>query len=56
METQEVTDEALVDTITKVIRKGYKIHDRLIKPVTVVVGKAKQEVKESENDNSQVEA
>ena len=56
METQEVTDETLVDTITKVIRKGYKIYDRLIKPVTVVVGKAKQEVKESENDNSQVEA
>ena len=56
METIEVEDEGLVDTIIKVIRKGYKIHDRLIKPVTVVVGKAKQEVKESENDNSQVEA
>ena len=56
METQEVSDEALVDTITKVIRKGYKIHDRLIKPVTVVVGKAKQEVKESENEESQEQA
>lgn len=53
METIEVEDEALVDTITKVIRKGYKIHDRLIKPATVIVGKAKkvEEVKENENEN-----
>lgn len=52
METIEVEDEALVDTITKVIRKGYKIHDRLIKPATVIVGKAKkvEEVKENENE------
>lgn len=53
METIEVEDEALVGTITKVIRKGYKIHDRLIKPATVIVGKAKkvEEVKENENEN-----
>ena len=54
METQEVEDEALVNKIVKVIRKGYKIHDRLIKPVTVVVGKAKQEVQE--NNESQEQA
>ena len=54
METQEVEDEALVDTVTKVIRKGYKIHERLIKPVTVIVGKAK-EVK-NENNESQENA
>lgn len=41
METEEVSDENLNDTITKVLRKGYKIHDRLIKPATVVVGKLK---------------
>ena len=47
-------DEALVNKITKVIRKGYKIHDRVITPATVVVGKAKQvkeEVKETESEN-----
>ena len=54
METQEVEDEALIDTITKVVRKGYKIHERLIKPVTVIVGKAK-EVK-NENNESQENA
>ena len=52
METQEVEDETLVNKITKVIRKGYKIHDRLIKPATVIVGKAKQENKETENSQA----
>ena len=53
METVEVEDEALVNCVTKVIRKGYKIHDRVITPTTVVVGKAKaqEEVKETENVN-----
>lgn len=58
METQEVEDEALVNKITKVIRKGYKIHDRLIKPATVIVGKAKvkEEVNNEENENKQANA
>ncbi len=56
METQEVSDEKLDNTITKIIRKGYKIHDRLIKPVAVVVGKLKkdeevEEVKDNKIDN-----
>ena len=51
METIEVEDEALVDTIIKVIRKGYKIHDRLIKPATVIVGKAKKVEEVTENEN-----
>ena len=51
METQEVEDLSLVNKITKVVRKGYVIHDRLIKPATVVVGKAKQEVKEENNES-----
>lgn len=49
METQEVEDPNLVDCVVKIIRKGYKIHDRLIKPTLVIVGKAKEN-----NDNSQV--
>lgn len=57
METQEVEDEVLVDKVTKVIRKGYKIHDRLIKPTTVIVGKKKvNEVKENNENNTQAEA
>lgn len=51
METIEVEDEGLVDTIIKVIRKGYKIHDRLIKPATVIVGKAKKVEEVTENEN-----
>lgn len=51
METQEVDDPKLVDCVVKIIRKGYKIHDRLIKPTLVIVGKAK-DVKD-ENENSQ---
>ena len=58
METQEVEDEVLVDKVAKVIRKGYKIHDRLIKPATVIVGKKKvnEEVKENNENNTQAEA
>lgn len=58
METQEVEDEVLVDKVTKVIRKGYKIYDRLIKPATVIVGKKKvnEEVKENNENNTQAEA
>ncbi|MCI5746111.1 MAG: nucleotide exchange factor GrpE [Erysipelotrichaceae bacterium] len=49
LETQEVEDESLVNKIIKVIRKGYKIHDRLLKPATVIVGKSKEvEVKNEE--------
>lgn len=50
METEEVSDEAMVNKIVKVIRKGYKIHDRLIKPTTVIVGKAKNEEVKQENE------
>lgn len=58
METLEVEDESLVNKVVKIIRKGYKIHDRLIKPVTVIVGKAKQEqtVSEEQENNTQAEA
>ncbi len=51
MEAQEVEDESLENTIIKIVRKGYKIHDRLIKPVTVIVGKSKNDEKKVENEN-----
>lgn len=49
METQIVEDEKQIDTIIKVVRKGYRIYDRLLRPVTVVVGKAKEEEKENKD-------
>lgn len=48
METEEVEDESLVNKVIKVIRKGYVIHDRLIKPATVIVGKLKDANKNEE--------
>ena len=56
METQEVEDESLVNKVVKVIRKGYKIHDRLIKPVTVIVGKAKENKETGENEENDTQA
>lgn len=52
MEAVEVEDEKQIDTIVKICSKGYKIHDRLLKPVTVVVGKAK-EIKKENNEEAQ---
>ena len=63
MEIQEVEDEALNNKITKIVRKGYMIHDRLIKPVTVVVGKLKNDEEKQiseevnqENENKETQA
>lgn len=50
METEKVDDKEKDGIITKVVRKGYKIHDRLIKPAAVVVGKY-EEVKEDNDEN-----
>ena len=56
MKTQH--SQKLVNKIVKVIRKGYKIHDRLIRPTTVVVGKTKEvsEQKDNEENNTQADA
>lgn len=51
MEAVEVEEEALVNKVVKVVRKGYKIHDRLIRPATVIVGKEK-EVNESSEEKT----
>lgn len=54
MDTQVVDDPSLVDTVTKVVRKGYKIHDRLIRPTTVIVGKLKEANKDENEENKEV--
>lgn len=56
METSIVEDEALDGTITKVVRKGYKIHERLIKPATVVVGKYNKEENKENNEEAPADA
>lgn len=38
VENEPVTEEKLDHTITKVISKGYKLNDRIIKPVKVKIG------------------
>ena len=54
METQIVEDDSQVDTIMKIVRKGYKIHDRLLRPVTVIVGKKKEEKAEEKQEESEI--
>ncbi len=43
--TQEETSEVPDNTITKVLQKGYLLHDRLIRPAMVVVSKNNKENK-----------
>ena len=43
----EVEDEKMVNKITKIYLKGYKLHDRLLRAVTVSVG-IKKEIKKEE--------
>lgn len=43
-----VDENAKPGTVIKVFSKGYKLHDRLIRPAMVAVAKAKEEVKEDE--------
>ncbi len=43
--TQEETNEVPDNTVTKVLQKGYLLHDRLIRPAMVVVSKNKKEKK-----------
>ncbi|MBU0972045.1 MAG: nucleotide exchange factor GrpE [Proteobacteria bacterium] len=38
--TQEETDDFPENTVTKVLQKGYLLHDRLIRPAMVVVSKS----------------
>ncbi len=42
------------NTITKVLRKGYMLHDRIVRPVMVnVAGKKKEEPQENQNENNE---
>ena len=53
MNAVEVVESDDVDKIVKVYSKGYKLHDRLIRPVNVAVsGHKKDEKKESEQPES----
>lgn len=56
MEIEEVEDENMVDKVIKIIRKGYMIHDRLLKPVTVIVGKKKEVKDESHTEEEKAQA
>ncbi|MCP4673042.1 MAG: nucleotide exchange factor GrpE, partial [Desulfobacula sp.] len=43
--TQEETNDVPDNTVTKVLQKGYLLHDRLIRPAMVVVSKNNKENK-----------
>lgn len=47
MDTVEVEDEEMIGKIVKIYVKGYKLHDRLVRPATVSVG-AKKEIKDAD--------
>ncbi len=49
--TQEETDDFPENTITKVLQKGYLLHDRLVRPAMVIVSKkVEKKVKEIKNN------
>jgi molecular chaperone GrpE len=49
--TQEETDEFPEHTVTKVLQKGYLLHDRLIRPAMVVVSKKAKKETEKTKEN-----
>ncbi len=49
--TQEETDEFPENTVTKVLQKGYLLHDRLIRPAMVVVSKRAEKETEKVKEN-----
>jgi len=49
--TQEETDEFPENTVTKVLQKGYLLHDRLIRPAMVVVSKRADKETEKNIEN-----
>lgn len=50
--TQEETDKVPDNTVTKVLQKGYLLHDRLIRPAMVIVSKNKPK-KTDKKENKQ---
>lgn len=49
--TQEETDKVPDNTVTKVLQKGYLLHDRLIRPAMVIVSKKRQKNKTDKKEN-----
>jgi molecular chaperone GrpE len=49
--TQEETDKIPDNTVTKVLQKGYLLHDRLIRPAMVIVSKKRQKNKTDKKEN-----
>lgn len=56
VDTVEVLDEKQVNLINKVYAKGYKLHDRLIRPAMVTVTKLKEEKADEEKVNENQDA
>ncbi len=51
--TQEETDKVPDNTVTKVLQKGYLLHDRLIRPAMVIVSKNNKEEKTDKKENKE---
>ena len=51
--TQEETDKVPDNTVTKVLQKGYLLHDRLIRPAMVIVSKNNKKNKTDKKANKQ---
>ena len=51
--TQEETDKVPENTVTKVLQKGYLLHDRLIRPAMVIVSKNKNKTDKNKTDKKE---
>ena len=51
--TQEETDEFPENTVSKVLQKGYLLHDRLIRPAMVVVSKRVEKKNKENKENKE---
>lgn len=49
--TQEETDELPENTVSKVLQKGYLLHDRLLRPAMVIVSKKTEKITEKNKKN-----
>ena len=56
VDTVEVEDEKLANLVKKVYAKGYKLHDRLIRPAMVTVSKLKEVKKDEEKLEEKTDA
>jgi molecular chaperone GrpE len=51
--TQEETEKVPDNTVTKVLQKGYLLHDRLIRPAMVIVSKNNKKKKTDKKENKE---